>query len=319
MMGYATVLAAIVPVFLLMGLGAALRATRRLEAEADSSLMRMVVQVFYPALILRFILGNEALAEPSNLILAPAVGFGTICVGFVFAWVLGRILGLKRGAGHRTFAFTGGINNYGYMAIPVVAAIFPENQESILGVLLLFNVGIEVAIWTVGIVLITGQFKRDAWRHLFNPPVIALAVAVTLSLTGAAPHLPGWFYAFIDFLARCAIPLGLILAGASLADLAAQKSDFIRPLKVPIGACFQRLALMPVFLLLVAVWVPGLSLELRTVLMVQAAMPAGIFPIVMARHYGGHELTAIQVVLATSIFSLLTTPLWIDFGVQLLH
>ncbi len=318
MIGYTTVLAAIVPVFLLMALGVWLRIGKLLSPVADQSLMRMVVTVFYPALILRFVLGNEALSDARNLFLAPALGFATICFGFAVAWLLGRGLGLRRGAGHRTFAFTGGIYNYGYMAIPVVAALFPHNRESILGVLLIYNVGIEVAIWTVGIVLITGQFKRDAWRHIFNPPLIALVIALILTFSGIAAYLPSWFHAFVNFLAQCAIPLGLILAGAGLADLFEQKSDFIRPLKVPFGACLQRLALMPLTFIAVAVWMPGLSPELRTVLAVQAAMPAGIFPIVMARHYGGHELTAIQVVLATSILSLLTTPLWIDFGLSLL-
>lgn len=318
MAGYTTVLAAILPVFMLMGLGVLLRSTRRLTRDADDSLMRMIVQAFYPALILRFILGNEVLDESGNLLFAPLLGFGTVCLGFGVAWITGRLLGLRRGAGQRTFAFTGGINNYGYIAIPVIIALFPAEQTPILGVLFLYTLGVEVALWTVGILLVSGQIDRHAWRRLFNPPIITLALAVFTTLTGLDAFLPGAFFGFIDLLAQCAIPLGIILAGTTLADLIALKSNFVRPVKVPIGASLHRLGVMPLAFLALAAWLPALTPELRTVLVVQAAMPAGIFPIVISRHYGGHELTAIQVVLATSVFSLLTTPLWIDFGLRLL-
>jgi len=50
------------------------------------------------------------------------------------------------------------------------------------------------------------------------------------------------------------------------------------------------------------------------VLVVEAAMPAAVFPIIIARHYGGQPLTAVQVVLWTTAVGLLTCPLWIRAG-----
>jgi predicted permease len=50
------------------------------------------------------------------------------------------------------------------------------------------------------------------------------------------------------------------------------------------------------------------------VLVVQAAMPAAVFPIVLARHYGGQPLVAVQVVLATTALGLLVIPLWLSLG-----
>ncbi|MCB1134495.1 MAG: AEC family transporter, partial [Verrucomicrobiae bacterium] len=49
-------------------------------------------------------------------------------------------------------------------------------------------------------------------------------------------------------------------------------------------------------------------------LVVQAAMPAAIFPIVLARLFGGQPRVAIQVVLITSLVSLLTAPFVIAWG-----
>ncbi len=45
-------------------------------------------------------------------------------------------------------------------------------------------------------------------------------------------------------------------------------------------------------------------------------MPSAVFNIMIARHYGGHAPTAVQVVLATTVVSLATTPLAIAWGLR---
>jgi predicted permease len=74
-----------------------------------------------------------------------------------------------------------------------------------------------------------------------------------------------------------------------------------------------RLGIFPVLILAAAKWLP-LSIELKRVLVVQAAMPAGLMPIIIARHYGGQPLTAVQIVLGTTVLALLTIPLWLKAG-----
>ncbi len=67
--------------------------------------------------------------------------------------------------------------------------------------------------------------------------------------------------------------------------------------------------------LLAAKFLPA-SVELKRVMVLEAAMPAAVFPIVMARHYQGDPATAMRVVLGTSVVSLATIPLWIKFGMK---
>jgi len=66
-------------------------------------------------------------------------------------------------------------------------------------------------------------------------------------------------------------------------------------------------------LFLAARYLPA-SEELKQVLVVQASMPAAVFPIVLARHYGGDTLTAVRVVVSTSVIGFVTIPLWVRFG-----
>ena len=57
---------------------------------------------------------------------------------------------------------------------------------------------------------------------------------------------------------------------------------------------------------------------MKRILVVQAGMPSAVFTIVLARHYGGHAATAVQIVLATTLVSLISTPLMIAFGMKVL-
>jgi predicted permease len=310
MPSYWQLLQLITPVFLIIAIGVVFRRMEWLTAAADQSLLNVVVKALYPCLIFENVLGNPALRNPANLLLPPLAGFATIALGIVAAREAGRMLGLKVGAGQRTFAFTTGIYNYAYIPIPLILALYGRQT---LGVLMVFNVGVEAAVWTVGILVLSGLPLSQGWRLLANPTVGALFLALACNALGIAPHFPAVARDVVHLCAQCAIPVGLLLIGATLAELILEKpSDLLDRVTTP-ATCLLRLGVLPVAILLVARYLPA-SPELRRVLVVQAAMPAAIFPVVIAKHYGGRSETAAQVVVATNLLSLLVIPLWLRLG-----
>lgn len=308
---YWELLLLIVPIFAMIGIGAGLRKVGWLSAEADESLLKLVVNFLYPCLIFQNVLGNPALRNPANLTLAPLVGFVTIAVGIIIALYIGKAAGLSVGKGLRTFAFTTGIYNYGYIPIALMETLFGRDS---LGVLLLHNVGCEAALWTVGILVLSGLSLREGWRKLINSPVIALFLALLFNLTGVHEHAPEAVLTLINMSAVCAIPLGLLLIGATLAEYLAKPSTLFEP-RVSIGACLLRLALLPPLILLLAYVLPA-PVELKQVMLVQAAMPAGVMSIVIAKHYGGQAVISVRVVVATTAVGLLVIPLWLRVGLS---
>jgi malate permease and related proteins len=54
--------------------------------------------------------------------------------------------------------------------------------------------------------------------------------------------------------------------------------------------------------------------ELKQVLIVQAAMPAAMTPILLAKLYGGRPAVAVEIVVASTVLSLITLPLVLLFG-----
>ncbi len=314
MSSFFQILAAITPVFMVMIAGGVARKVKWLTPEGDGPLLRLVINLLYPALILRHTLGNTALADPRNLLLPPLTGFSLILLGFALCWWVAPLFGIKGGPKRRTFSFTTGLQNYGYMAIPLLESLF--NDPNLLGVLFVHNVGVEVAFWTVGVLIVSGAWNRNSWKKVFNPPVLALAVGLILNLTGIGANLPKFVLNGIDFLGYSSIPLGLMLAGASVVDLM-HGDEWRRDLRVPLGACLMRLGLLPLLFLLTASLIP-FSVELKQIIVVQAAMPAAMMPIVIARHYGGDGALAVKVVLGTTLLSLITIPLWVSLGLRLL-
>jgi predicted permease len=80
-------------------------------------------------------------------------------------------------------------------------------------------------------------------------------------------------------------------------------------------ACLIRLGILPLLFLGGAFLLSG-PVELRRVMVLQAAMPSAVFPIIMARHYGGDSITAVRVVVVTTVLGLITIPLWIRAGMH---
>lgn len=307
------IISAVLPVFIILGIGFWIRRAGVLGDAADSGLTRLVIQMLYPCFVFTYLVGNPVLKDIRSLTVAPLVGFTTVAGGFVVAYWVGRLAKLKTGKGLRTFAMCNGVYNYGYIPIPLVLALF--NSRETTAVLLLHNIGVEIAMWTVGILMLAGGSMRGFLKRVFNPPLIALLIALGLSLTGTDGYLPGWLLKTVEMLGNCAIPLGLMLAGAAIADLLRESSIFDEP-RWPVIAVALRLGILPAAFVALAAFTPALGMDLRQVIVIQAAMPAGIFPIVLARHYKGDPRVAVKVVAATTFGAVVTMPLWIRFGLS---
>ena len=146
-----TLFATVLPVFGLMGAGFGLRRLHWLTQEADQSLLRLCVNLLLPCLIFESVLGNAALRRPENLWLPPLVGVVMVLAGMAVAWLAARGAGLESDRERRTFVLTAGLQNYAYGPLPLCLQLFDPGT---VGVLLVHNVGAEVALWTAGGVVV---------------------------------------------------------------------------------------------------------------------------------------------------------------------
>jgi malate permease and related proteins len=307
---FMTVLGAVLPVFAIALIGLVIRKLNWLTEEADHSLLRVNINVLFPCLVLDAALGNPALSSWGNLLLAPAVGFVTVTAGLLMALWACRFNGLRGSSREGTFAVSVGIYNYGYVPLPLALMLFGNETA---GVLFAHNVGVELAMWTLGVMLFTRGAGKD-WRKFVNAPLLAILAALLLNATGLHNLVPAAVRTTFHWLGQCAIPMSLILIGAVVADhLAEFHSDW--DWRVIVTAVLLRIVVLPALFLLLAKYLPA-SVELKRVIVLEAAMPAAVFPIVMSRHYGGDPPTALRVVMGTSVVGMITIPIWIRLGMR---
>jgi predicted permease len=299
----------ILPVFALIAVGVALRRFHWIEGAAETSMIRFAMYVCMPCLAFDAIIGNPSLREPGNLLLPPVAGFVSTAAGFGVAYAVARWIGLAKGTGLRTFAISAGVCNYSYLPLPIVGGIWGERAQ---GVVLVHNMGVDMTIWSVGLLVLTGASARTGWRRLVTPMLATLVVAISANVLGLGPYVPGVLMSITHSLGVCAVPLGIVMTGVNMADFLNEPLKLLHR-NVAIASCAVRLGIMPVLMLCFARLLPC-SVELKRVLVVEAAMPAAVLPIILAQYYGGQPLTAVQVVLTTTAVSLVTCPLWIRAG-----
>jgi malate permease and related proteins len=318
---FITVLTAVLPVFGIMGVGFWLRRRGWLTAEADQSLMRLTINLLLPSLIFDSVLSNAALRRPENLLLPPLLGFGMVAAGMGVARCFAGLAGLKTKPERRTFMLVAGLQNYSYLTIPLCLSLFGSGA---MGVLFVHNVGTDMAMWTLGIAVLTGHGIAGGWKRIVNAPLIALVLALILNFLGVCVQPPAWlmivgniFRTGIHWFGQSAVPMALVLIGAIVADHF-EEAHGGKAGRVVLASSLVRLGVMPVLFLLLAKFFPC-SPDLKRVLILQGAMPSATLPIVLSRHYGGDPRVAVQVVLGTSLLGVVTIPLWIRLGENLLN
>ncbi len=301
-----TVIASVLPVYVLMLAGAVSRRVGLIRREHDEGVMRVIYSMMFPCFILDKILGSEVLRSGPVVIGTLALGFGLIVVSIFIGLGIGRLFGLERGTGMRTFALSAGCQNFGFTATPVVEILW---GAAALPLLFIHNIGVEICIWSVGVMMMSGQ-RKVIWRRLLNGPVVAVTIGLVLVALGLDHEVTGAGRKAMSMIGLGTFPLAIFITGCMIMDLVGKERPNWRVMS---GAALVRLVLCPALILCVAKFFP-MPNELRQVMVVQAAMPAGLSTIILARLYDGRPAVAVQVVIVTTLLSLLTLPWIITWG-----
>lgn len=312
MQDFAPIIASVLGVFLVMGVGAGCRHVKWLTAEADRTLANLTANVMLPAYFIEKFSKSTEIGSITTAWQPTAYGFASTAVGFGIAFLIARFIGpgigLKTDASQRAFALCAGICNYGYIPYPLAEQFY----QSAMIELILHNVGVDLALWSFGVAIISGS-GGDGWKKpLKSVPLWAVVLSIAFTELGLTSHIPTPIVAAIGAMGACAIPLGLLLSGAIIVDFLKDGSWLGSP-RLVIASISVRQFLIPVGMLLVGNWMFATQ-DMRVVVMLQASMPAAVFPIVLTKLYEKDTETALRVVLWTSIAGLILIPVWLAIG-----
>jgi hypothetical protein len=300
-----TLLTAIVPAFALIAIGYGAARLNILGRTIFETLNKFVYYLAMPALLIAS-LATVPAGEILNWNYIAAFTIG-IAVTWIVVSLAGQVLfrdGLADGAMRGVIASYG---NNGYLGIPLVAAAFGEAAIVPASLSVLIN---SVVLMTGAVLILefararaTGDVLRNSGRALVTNPLLwAVVIGLVLSTTGA--DLPLSIERILDLLGQAAAPcalvaIGLFLSGRPVATLLVSASL----------SSLGKLALFPLIVWLLTLYVFPLEPLWATVAVLMAGMPVGANAFIIAGHYGVRLADASAAIVVTTAISLVSLSL----------
>lgn len=157
--------------------------------------MRIAMDVAYPCLVFHSIMkymvlsGNETLSSVSFSLQAIGAGALELLLGIASAWLVAKMLRMRIGTGLRTFTLTAGVQNYAFFVIPIIQMLFTASNDPTLGVLFVHNVGCELVVWSIGVIIIAGGPGNLNMGVFFRGPLLAVIVGLALAWSGLGTYV----------------------------------------------------------------------------------------------------------------------------------
>lgn len=292
----------VLPVFGLIGLGYATRATGYITDRTGDGLTDFVFAIAVPVLIFKT-LSSAALpaAQPWGYWIA-------YFAGAFIAWALAMIA--ARGffridhASAVVAGFAAGQANTVMVGIPMILAAFGE--EGAVPLFMLIAIHLPIMI-TVATLLIEGRDAHipGALRKLtHNPIVLAIFAGAAARLIGYSPD--GFIKIFIDMLAQTAVPCSLFAMGIALYRYGLEGGW-----KLPALVSALKLIAHPLIVFILARHVFAMPPAWSGVAVLFASCPCGVNAYLFAERYkSGAGIVSSSIALSTGL-SVFTTIFWL--------
>lgn len=294
----------LLPVFLLIVFGVALRRMRFVAEEGWAGMERISYFVFFPALLFQTIYK----ADFSELAAARSAGGFAIGIAVLLVLMLVARPALQWALGITAPAYSSLYQSVTRWNAFIVLAITEKIASP--DMLAVVAVGIAVMLIPINIVnvaVVTALGEKDGPRQnvalqIAHNPLI-LSVLAGIAVRSAGLELPIPATTTIELLARISLPLGLILLGAGLR----LRMPGAAIATVAVGAAL-KLLLMPL-VLGGAAWALGVRGEELAIVALCGAGPSAMNGYLLARELGGDAPLLAAIVTAQTVVAFFTIPL----------
>src|SRR4051794_17418787 len=299
----AVVIAALLPVFILIVLGVVLKRTlMRLDTQWNG-LERLTYFVLFPMLLIQTLvkadLSKVPVAGVGGALLLWALAMSLLCLALRPALARFDIDGPAF-----TSIFQGATRWQTYVALSVSANMFGDVGLALASVAMVAIIPL-VNVFSVAVLAHYASPEKQSARAIVmtvvrNPLIWACVIGLAINVIHLPP--PKIWHEVADALGRSSLAIGLLVTGAGL-----KLKGLFRPsLGVMLGVAF-KLALMPVLALALAVWF-GLSGTNLAIVAICAAVPTSPSAYVLARQMGGDAPLLAQIITLQTILASITMP-----------
>src|SRR5438874_1212438 len=300
----AVVIAALLPVFILIVLGVVLRhSLMRLDTQWHG-LERLTYFVLFPMLLIQTLvkadLSKVPVAGVGGALLLSALAMSLLCLALRPIFSRWDINGPAF-----TSIFQGATRWQTYVALAVSGNLFGETGLALASVAMVAIIPL-VNVLSVSVLAHYASPEKQSVRAIVmtvvkNPLIWACAIGLGVNVTHLP--LPKIWHEVAEALGRSSLGIGLLVTGAGL-----HLEGMFRPSLAASLAVFLKLVLMPVIATTLALWF-GLTGSNLAIVAACSAVPASSSSYVLARQMGGDAPLLAQIITLQTILAALTMPI----------
>ncbi len=269
-----------------------------LTKEAGGNLSKLIVNIFLPAMVVLSFSNNFKLDVLRDKLMLLIFSVIILAITGVLAIFLAKLFSKNRST-QNIYIYSFTIPNLGYMAYPLVKAIYGE--AAFLDTLV-FCIPFSLYIYTIGMFILTSS-QRVSLKGLLNPTLVATFAGIIIGLLNI--KLPSVAVNILEMAEGAVTPCAMILTGTVFArinmksvfiDWRSYVASAIRLLIIPIACLF-------IFKLL------GISHSWIISAICVLAMPMGVNSVIFPEAYGGDAESGAKVCFMSAILGIITIPI----------
>ncbi|MBI1211040.1 MAG: AEC family transporter [Alphaproteobacteria bacterium] len=295
------VVEALVPVFALIAVGAALHRAHFIDETSWRAIERVTYYVLFPAFLFNAIAVADFTGEPVGRIALILVG--AIAVMTLLVYAIQSVLKFDGPA--FTSVFQGALRFNSYVALAAIASMLGPQGIAVSAI----AVAVMVPLLNTLCVTVLMHHASDdeatiamfAKQFVQNPLIMSCLAAIAVQLLGIP--IPKVLVTTVGMAGKAALPLGLLAVGASL-DLADARA---RPLPVLVSITL-RLLVMPL-LVLAGTLLVGVGGTAKAAALICGAVPGASSSFILARQLGGDAPLMANITTAQTLVAMVTMPL----------
>jgi predicted permease len=279
----------ILPTFIVILIGFLFGRARRVDM---SAVVDIALYIGLPALVFTSMLKKQIVLEDAMKVWASAL---IIMIGCgVVAWIIFRLLKKEHSGLYIPISIMNTVN----IPFPIIYLAF--GTEGLFAATL-FYIPNALLVFTLGVYIASNKHWKESVKEIFKVPLIYAAIlGVLCNLLRI--EVPDIIVSPLNFIGLMALPLILITLGYSLSTIK------IASFPTTLLASFLRMG-VGIVLGIFMVHLFDLSGILRSVVILNSAMPAAVLSSVLATKYDNEADLVSSVVFVTTVISLITIPL----------
>jgi predicted permease len=265
------------------------------------------VNLFLPCLIFAKVVEHLEPASQPGWWAIPLAGIVIALVGTG----LGAVAFIGQLPEKRDMLPVAGMQNAGYLVLPVGLALYPGQFDTFAVYVFLFVLGFNPILWGLGKILVTGNHgQKPRFRDLLTPPLVANLAGIGFALSGAGRVLPKPVLDAVELVGTAAVPVATVVLGAVLGGISVRFRSHLGDAARAMAVKFFALPII----VLVVVQMARLHASnplLAEFFIIEAASAPAVGLVLMVRTYGGNEQRVGTVMFLSYAVCTLALPAWI--------